>query len=148
MWLGGCPNGTRLAEVYAERVKVKDFETFFEPLFALFKAQRRGEGESFGDFAARLGPAALRAQQASYIGAEAALKLPRVRWVWGEWVSAGLLKGGCHTISRLPCSADLSDPPLARMLPRQLAIFPRIAHDESNNPRILPPPLLAGLDLP
>jgi sulfite reductase (ferredoxin) len=77
VWLGGSPGGTRMAELYAERVKVKELEAFFEPLFALFKADRRGD-ESFGDFAARVGPAALRAQQACYVAADAAGALPRV----------------------------------------------------------------------
>ena len=36
---------------YQGRVKLADMETFFEPLFAMFKSQRRAE-ESFGDFCA------------------------------------------------------------------------------------------------
>jgi sulfite reductase (ferredoxin) len=66
IWLGGSPSGARLAEVYQGRVKVADLETFFEPLFAMFKSQRRAE-ESFGDFCARVGFEALRTYQESYI---------------------------------------------------------------------------------
>ena len=77
VWLGGSPAGTRLAEPYAERVKVGDLETFFEPLFALFGAQKR-VGESFGDFCARVGFPALQEHQASFIAPEAAAALPRV----------------------------------------------------------------------
>lgn len=77
VWLGGSRSGTRLAEPFAERVKVKDLETFLEPLFALFKAQKRSE-ETFGDFCARVGFPALKAFQASYISAEAAKTLPKV----------------------------------------------------------------------
>jgi sulfite reductase (ferredoxin) len=77
IWLGGSPDGTRLAETYAERVKLKDFETFFEPLFTIFKARRRS-GESFGDFTARIGFAELRSFQSSYISAEVAKTLPKV----------------------------------------------------------------------
>lgn len=71
IWLGGCREATRLAEVYAERMKIKDLETFFEPLFAYFKAQRHN-GESFGDFCARVGFPSLREQQASYVSPDAA----------------------------------------------------------------------------
>lgn len=74
IWLGGSTNATRLAESYAERVKAKDFETFFEPIFAMFAAQRRGSSESLGDFSARLGFDALRAFQASYVAPAAAEK--------------------------------------------------------------------------
>ena len=78
IWLGGSPGGTRLAEPFAERVKIKDLEAFFEPLFALIKAQRRGADETFGDFCARVGFEALRAHQATYISADAAKTLPKV----------------------------------------------------------------------
>lgn len=77
VWLGGSPDGARLAEPFAERVKVKDFETFLEPLFALFKARQRN-GEAFGDFCARVGQDALRQHQTSYISAADAKALPKV----------------------------------------------------------------------
>ncbi|KAL4421460.1 hypothetical protein ABPG75_010751 [Micractinium tetrahymenae] len=77
IWLGGSTNATRLAEPFAERVKSKDFESFCEPIFAMFAAQRRG-GESLGDFTARVGFDAVRAFQASYIAPAAAEKLPKV----------------------------------------------------------------------
>ena len=78
IWLGGSPAGVRLAELYAERVKIKDLETFVEPLFAAFKAQRRGKEESFGDFCARVGFEALRGFQASYISNSDIKSLPKV----------------------------------------------------------------------
>ncbi|KAI3423846.1 hypothetical protein D9Q98_009681 [Chlorella vulgaris] len=77
IWLGGSLNATRLAETFADRVKVKDFETFLEPLFAAFKAQRRGADETFGDFCARVGFEALREAQANYISPAVAEKLPK-----------------------------------------------------------------------
>ena len=77
IWLGGSPSGTRLAETYQGRVKVKDLETFLEPLFAAFKGKRRGS-ESFGDFCARIGFDALRDFQSSYISPEAVKSLPQV----------------------------------------------------------------------
>lgn len=57
---------------------LQDFETFFEPIFAMFAAQRRS-GESLGDFTARVGFDAVRTFQASYIAPAAAEKLPKVR---------------------------------------------------------------------
>jgi len=77
IWLGGSPDGVRLAECYENRVKLSDFETFFEPLFAMFKSQRR-VGESFGDFCARSGFDALKAQQESYIPKNQINDLPKV----------------------------------------------------------------------
>ncbi len=62
VWLGGSSRADRLAEAYAQRVKVKDIEAFFEPIFALFKQQRQA-GESLGDWAARVGFDAIRQHQ-------------------------------------------------------------------------------------
>lgn len=77
VWLGGSPDGTRLAEPFEGRVKIKDFETFLEPLFAAFKAKRR-VSESFGDFCARVGFDELKSSQASYISPQEAKTLPKV----------------------------------------------------------------------
>lgn len=77
IWLGGSPHGTRLAELYEGRVKLNDLEAFLEPLFALFKSQRR-PSESFGDFCGRVGFDALRTQQASYIPQDSIDKLPKI----------------------------------------------------------------------
>ncbi|GIL61196.1 hypothetical protein Vafri_15584 [Volvox africanus] len=54
IWLGGNTNQTRLAELYADRVKVKDLESFLEPIFAAWLTNRR-PNESFGDWTARTG---------------------------------------------------------------------------------------------
>jgi sulfite reductase (ferredoxin) len=77
IWLGGSPHGTRLAELYEGRVKLNDLEAFLEPLFALFKSQRR-PSESFGDFCGRVGFDALRTQQASYIPQDSIKDLPKI----------------------------------------------------------------------
>ncbi|GAB4817544.1 hypothetical protein N2152v2_004590 [Parachlorella kessleri] len=61
IWLGGSAHGDRLAEPFAQRIKVKDFETFLEPIFALFKQQRQGS-ESLGDWVARVGHDRVREQ--------------------------------------------------------------------------------------
>jgi len=42
-------------------LQVKDFESFLEPIFALFKQQRQGS-ESLGDWVARVGHDSLREQ--------------------------------------------------------------------------------------
>nr|QPT54870.1 ferredoxin-sulfite reductase [Scenedesmus acutus] len=77
LWLGGSPNQTRLAQVFAERVKLRDLESTLEPLLAAFKA-RRQPGEAFGDFVARLGFAALRGYSESYVPAHKVDSLPTV----------------------------------------------------------------------
>jgi sulfite reductase (ferredoxin) len=80
LWLGGSPNQTRLAKVFAERVKLRDLEATLEPLLAAFKS-RRQPGEAFGDFVARVGFAALRSYGDSYVPADKLDKLPTVSMV-------------------------------------------------------------------
>lgn len=65
VWLGGCPNQTRLAQTFLERLHQKDLETTLEPLFLYFKIDRL-RGESFGDFCHRVGFDNLRAFSAEY----------------------------------------------------------------------------------
>ena len=59
IWLGGCPNQTRLARTFLERMKIDTLEATLEPLFVQFRDQRRSR-ESFGDFCDRVGFDALR----------------------------------------------------------------------------------------
>ena len=86
IWLGGTRAMTGVSNAYADRVKVDDIETFFEPIFAMW-AQQRQSGEFFGNFINRVGFDALRAYAESYtplpdapaFGAvEAGGRLPRV----------------------------------------------------------------------
>lgn len=56
---------TRLAELYAERVKVKDLEAFLEPIFVVFRAERKPK-EAFGDFMSRFGFPAVKEFQAGF----------------------------------------------------------------------------------
>eukprot|EP00199_Chlamydomonas_sp_CCMP681_P001144 CAMPEP_0119104240 /NCGR_PEP_ID=MMETSP1180-20130426/2497_1 /TAXON_ID=3052 ORGANISM="Chlamydomonas cf sp, Strain CCMP681" /NCGR_SAMPLE_ID=MMETSP1180 /ASSEMBLY_ACC=CAM_ASM_000741 /LENGTH=693 /DNA_ID=CAMNT_0007088937 /DNA_START=41 /DNA_END=2122 /DNA_ORIENTATION=- len=72
IWLGGHPGQTRLAEVYAERLKIRDLDPFLESLFVPFKEGRQ-LNEDFGDWFARVGIAGVRALQAK---AAAALAPP------------------------------------------------------------------------
>jgi len=65
IWLGGCPNQTRLARPYMERLHEDNLETELEPLLVFFRDGRRGS-ESFGDFCDRLGFEALRQFSATY----------------------------------------------------------------------------------
>ena len=65
MWLGACPNQTRLSRAYVEKLHIDDLETFLEPLFVYFK-QSRTDGESFGDFCDRVGFDALRQFVSAY----------------------------------------------------------------------------------
>jgi sulfite reductase (ferredoxin) len=68
IWLGGCPNQTRLAAVYQEKLNSADLETALEPLLVLFKQKRQQQptSESFGDFCHRVGFDVLREFAASY----------------------------------------------------------------------------------
>eukprot|EP00884_Botryococcus_braunii_P010393 jgi/Botrbrau1/19355/Bobra.0822s0001.1 len=77
IWLGGSPNQTRIAETFLERVKIQKLEEVLEPLFVLFR-QKRKEGESFGDFTARVGLAELKQYCEGYITAEVEETLPKV----------------------------------------------------------------------
>jgi sulfite reductase (ferredoxin) len=65
LWLGACPNQTRLSEVYIEKMPIADLEKTLEPLFVMMKQQRQGD-ESFGDFCHRVGFEAMREFSASY----------------------------------------------------------------------------------
>ncbi|MBW4440053.1 MAG: sulfite reductase, ferredoxin dependent [Plectolyngbya sp. WJT66-NPBG17] len=53
VWMGAAPNQTRLAKVFLEKMNMDDLETVFEPVFILFKKERK-PSESFGDFCDRL----------------------------------------------------------------------------------------------
>lgn len=66
LYLGGNPNQTRLAELFADRVKVKDLETFLEPVFVHYRDHRKPK-EAFGDYIARTGFPALKEFQAGYV---------------------------------------------------------------------------------
>lgn len=54
IWLGGCPNQTRLAWTYMEKVKEVDFEATFTPILRMYKQKAR-PNEAFGDFCDRMG---------------------------------------------------------------------------------------------
>ncbi len=54
VWLGGCPNQTRLAKPFVERMHANDLESLLEPIFMYFKKSKKKK-ESFGDFCDRVG---------------------------------------------------------------------------------------------
>lgn len=58
LFLGGNPEGTRLAFIYRDMVPMDEIVPTLQPLLAAYKAHRRGP-ESFGDFCARSGQATL-----------------------------------------------------------------------------------------
>lgn len=68
LWLGGCPDQTRLAYPYDEKVKDEDIEATLRPLLAAYKGDRT-DGESFGAFTARWGKDALHAYVAEHAAA-------------------------------------------------------------------------------
>lgn len=59
MWLGGCPNQTRLAQVYVDKLNISELEKFLEPLFVFFRDNKENN-ETFGQFCHRVGFEALR----------------------------------------------------------------------------------------
>eukprot|EP00271_Cylindrocystis_brebissonii_P002007 TRINITY_DN1235_c0_g3_i2.p1 TRINITY_DN1235_c0_g3~~TRINITY_DN1235_c0_g3_i2.p1 ORF type:complete len:704 (-),score=155.00 TRINITY_DN1235_c0_g3_i2:114-2225(-) len=65
LWLGGCPNQTRLASVFLEKVKWQDFDTTLEPLLCFWRVEREAN-EAFGDFCNRVGFPALHEFMANY----------------------------------------------------------------------------------
>ncbi|WP_107667587.1 sulfite reductase, ferredoxin dependent [Cyanothece sp. BG0011] len=65
VWLGGDPNQTQLAQPYIEKLPEKDIESFLEPLFAYYKAEKI-DNESFGQFCQRVSFDALRTFSQSY----------------------------------------------------------------------------------
>ncbi len=65
MWLGGCPNQTRLARVYVDKLHLDDLETFLEPLFVFFRGDKK-RGETFGQFCDRIGFDVLKEYQEKY----------------------------------------------------------------------------------
>ena len=58
LFVGGDFEGTRLNMAVADKVALGAIAETLDPLFALF-ASARGDGEGFGDFCHRAGPAAL-----------------------------------------------------------------------------------------
>mmetsp|Transcript_27780 Transcript_27780/g.60740 ORF Transcript_27780/g.60740 Transcript_27780/m.60740 type:complete len:739 (-) Transcript_27780:435-2651(-) len=75
LWIGACPNQTRISEVFVEKMKIKDLEKTVEPLLAMYKAQRSA-GEAFGDFVHRVGFDALRKYSETYTPGVAAAAAP------------------------------------------------------------------------
>jgi sulfite reductase (ferredoxin) len=69
--MGGTSNLLKLAEPYADKVKEKDIETFFEPIFYAFKTGKNAD-ERFGDWANRVGFKSIKDAQESYKGLPAA----------------------------------------------------------------------------
>ncbi|WP_396232062.1 sulfite reductase, ferredoxin dependent [Geminocystis sp. GBBB08] len=59
IWLGGCPNQTRLARVYVDKLNIANLETFLEPLLVFFRDNKQ-DHETFGDFCNRVGFTALQ----------------------------------------------------------------------------------------
>lgn len=78
MWIGGSPNQTRLAKTYLERVKHQDLEKVLEPVFVMYKNKRASKEESLGDFAARVGFAAIKEYTASYVPGDEGAALKQV----------------------------------------------------------------------
>jgi sulfite reductase (ferredoxin) len=59
IWLGGCPNQTRLARAYVDKLNIANLEKFLEPLLVFFRDSKENN-ETFGDFCNRVDFDALR----------------------------------------------------------------------------------------
>ena len=60
LYLGGNVQGTRIAEIYQDKVPLEEIGSTLAPVFAYFKTNRE-PGEAFGDFCHRIGIEALQA---------------------------------------------------------------------------------------
>ena len=94
IWLGGTTNQTRLAEVFADKVKLRDLESMLEPLLYYYKGASM-PGEAFGDFTARVGFAKLREYAKNYVPVDAIRNngSATVSLGWGFLKSVALLIG-------------------------------------------------------
>jgi sulfite reductase (ferredoxin) len=70
VFLGGRLLGNRLNYIYQDLVPLEEITPTLVPVFACFKAKRR-EGETFGDFCARMGRENLLAFAGRFITAAA-----------------------------------------------------------------------------
>jgi sulfite reductase (ferredoxin) len=65
IWLAGCPNQTRLAQVYVDKLNISELETFLEPLLVFFRDKKQDK-ETFGQFCHRVGFEGLRTFASKY----------------------------------------------------------------------------------
>lgn len=77
VWLGGTRGLTRLAEPYADKVRVDELEALLEPVFYFYAARRR-PGEGLGDLVGRVGFPTLRAYAKAYLPPASLQRLPSV----------------------------------------------------------------------
>ncbi|MEM9219339.1 MAG: sulfite reductase, ferredoxin dependent [Cyanobacteria bacterium P01_F01_bin.150] len=59
VWLGGTPDGTKLAQPYVQKLPIEALEAFLEPILLYFRANRK-LNERFGTFYHRIGFKALQ----------------------------------------------------------------------------------------
>ena len=59
VWLGGTPDGTKLAQPYVQKLPIEALEAFLEPILLYFRANRQ-LNERFGTFCHRIGFKALQ----------------------------------------------------------------------------------------
>lgn len=115
LWLGGCPNQTRLAWTYMDKMKVTKLEETLKPILQMYKQKAR-EGEAFGDFCDRMGkdeitrfveqPAEVKAEPVEAKPA-AALRVTSVR----APATVTVLSGSGSVESSQPINAPTDDPP-------------------------------------
>ena len=107
IYLGGNPQGTRLAFIYRDLVPLEEIVQSVSPLLGYFKAERQGN-ESFGDFCHRKGLEDLTAYAERNAKQDAEkceqnYRLPRPEQLEGD-VEAGDDGQGAQNVARLPPS--------------------------------------------
>lgn len=74
IWLGGCPNQTRLAWVYMEKGEESKLEQLFTPIIDMYK-KKALELEAFGDFCNRMGKREIEAYVEGYASGKKGVKI-------------------------------------------------------------------------
>ena len=59
VWLGGTPDGAKLAQPYVQKLPIESLEAFLEPILLYFQANRESN-ERFGSFCNRIGQGRLQ----------------------------------------------------------------------------------------
>lgn len=79
LWLGGCPNQTRLAWPFIEKAHEDTLEETLTPILDMYVKQRTDEKEAFGDFCHRIGKDDLAAYIEDYQAGKKGVKVTVVR---------------------------------------------------------------------
>jgi sulfite reductase (ferredoxin) len=150
LWLGGCPNQTRLAFPVLEKVKDEDLETTISPILAMFKEKKLSVNEQFGDFCARMGKAELvscvESAGALEITAAAASTNKRNASLPVHSLDAKLPENATKSIAAAPSALVTRGPPRVTVVnSAENAKVASQAQSTAPAPPIVPAPVVAEL---